>query len=372
MKLITFLGTRPEIIKMSAVIKALDSCVDHVIVHTGQNYSPSLKDKFFDDLDVREPDFYLDVVSGASGASAAHVVSEVIRKGDLLLEAQQPDGILVYGDTNSCLVAYCAKRRGIPIFHMEAGNRCFDFNVPEEVNRKIVDHLSDVNFVLTEHARRYLVSEGLRPERIIKTGSHMPEVLNNIWSKVEASSILDTLGLQKQSFFLASLHREENVDNVSVLKQLLEDLEWAASEFDKKVIFPVHPRTLRRLASAEIHVPDRILPIEPLGLIDFIALQRCCFCLLSDSGTVTEEASILRIPSIMMRTSHERPEGLDVGASILKPSDRNDFKAAILLAVDSVPSMVDVPDYNTGKPSVTVCKTVMGYVDFVKRAERRV
>ena len=362
MRICTFVGTRPELIKLSSVIRKIDDYFDHVLVHTGQNYDRGLKDVFFEDLGLREPDIYMGV---GQGRSAMECVGEVISEGDRLLGELKPDAILIYGDTNSCLIAYPAKRRGIPIFHCEAGNRCFDFKVPEEVNRRVVDHLADVNFVLSDQARDYLLAEGRPADRTIKTGSHMPEVLRGLDEKIKQSDILQNLGLDKHEYFLCSLHREENVDEPSSLIALLGRLSAVGSEFSKEIVMPVHPRTKKQLEIGGFSLPGNFNLLDPLGIIDFMSLQRNCFCLLSDSGTVTEEASILGIPSIMIRHTHERPEGVDMGVTILAPTGHESFVSAVRLSVSNPPTPNQV--YQTeADASDIIAKALFGYVDFIR------
>ncbi|MEL6879671.1 MAG: UDP-N-acetylglucosamine 2-epimerase (non-hydrolyzing), partial [Cyanobacteria bacterium J06607_10] len=321
LKVMTIVGTRPELIKMSRVIAQLDTHTNHVLVHTGQNYDYELNQVFFEDLSIRKPDYFLE----AAGSNAAQTISQVIAKADEVLEKESPDALMLYGDTNSCLAILSAKRRKIPIFHMEAGNRCFDQRVPEELNRKVVDHLSDVNMVLTEHARRYLLAEGLRPELIFKTGSHMPEVLTHYWPKIEQSDVLTQMGLAPKAYFLVSAHREENVDNQEALRALLNTLHRLVEEYSLPVIVSTHPRTRIRLEQVGYEAADdKIVFCKPFGFCDYIQLQRQAFCILSDSGTITEEASLMNLPAVTLRNAHERPEGMDVGTLVMSglTSDR--------------------------------------------------
>lgn len=322
LKVMTIMGTRPEIIKMCRVIAEFDKHTEHVIVHTGQNYDYELNQVFFDNLGVRKPDYFLE----AAGANAATTIAEVIRKVDEVLEKVQPDAILLYGDTNSCLSVIPAKRRKIPVFHMEAGNRCFDQRVPEELNRKVADHLSDINFVLTEHARRYLLAEGIRSETIIKSGSHMKEVLDHHAPEIDASDILESEGLEAGKFLTASIHREENVDDPKHLLELMHSFSMAAEEFNIPVIVSTHPRTQKRtveLKNAPSHPNVRYQ--KAMGFFDYIKLQKSAFCVLSDSGTIFEEASLLNLPAITLRNAHERPEGMDVSTLIMAGINRNDI-----------------------------------------------
>lgn len=310
LKVMTIVGTRPELIKMSRVIAEFDRHTQHVLVHTGQNYDYELNQVFFDDLDIRKPDHFLDAV----GDNAAQTIARVIEKADEVLAAEQPDAVMLYGDTNSCLAVIAAKRRKVPVFHMEAGNRCFDQRVPEELNRKVLDHLSDINLVLTEHARRYLIAEGIRPETVIKTGSHMREVLDHYMPKIQTSDVLQRIQLDRGRYFIVSAHREENVDSEENLRDLLETLNALAETYDVPVVVSTHPRTRKRLDALSMVEPDaRIQFMKPFGFCDYIRLQMESLCVISDSGTITEEASLLNLPAVTIRNAHERPEGMDAG-----------------------------------------------------------
>lgn len=368
LKVMTLVGTRPELIKMSRVIAEFDRQVNHVLVHSGQNYDYELNQVFFDDLEIRKPDHFL----GAAGDTAAQTIAEVIAKADAVFELEKPDALLLYGDTNTCLAVIAAKRRKIPVFHMEAGNRCFDQRVPEELNRKVLDHLSDINLVLTEHARRYLIAEGIRPETIIKTGSHMHEVLDYYRPKIEASDVLDREGLEAGRFFVVSTHREENVDTPANLHDLLATLRALADEYGFPVIVSTHPRTRKRLeALGESLEHPLIRFVKPFGLLDYIKLQMNAFCVLSDSGTITEEASLLNLPAVTLRNAHERPEGMDQGTLIMSGL----HKASVLPAVRVITSqhrggeriIPEVPDYKGGPVSMQVVRVVLSYTDYVNR-----
>jgi len=292
---------------MSRVISEFDKFTDHVLVHTGQNYDYELNQLFFEDLEIRKPDYFLDAV----GDTTAHTIGLIIEKSDSVIKKEKPDAILLYGDTNSCLSVISAKRRKIPVFHMEAGNRCFDQRVPEELNRKILDHLSDINLVLTEHARRYLILEGIRPETVIKTGSHMPEVLSYYEDKINQSKILDKLNLKRDEYFLVSAHREENVDSPENMRNFFDTLNKLAEQYKLPVIVSTHPRTQKKINEFKnIKKSERIHFLKPFGFCDYINLQMNALCVVSDSGTITEESSILNLPSIMIRNAHERPEGM--------------------------------------------------------------
>lgn len=312
----TVVGTRPEIIRLSRVMARLDesAAIDHVIVHTGQNYDYELNEIFWNELELRKPDHFLNVDTTSLGSA----VGDIIRKTEEVLKQEKPDALLVLGDTNSCLSAYIAKRMHIPIFHMEAGNRSFDFNVPEEINRRIIDHIADFNLVYTEHARRHLLSEGLQHRRIYLTGSPMKEVLDHYMPKIKASKALDTLGLQPKKYFIVSTHREENVDNQENLRKILIILNNLAKEYNLPVVVSTHPRIRRRLGEIKDITMDRLVNfMKPFGFIDYVNLQMNALCTLSDSGTISEESSILNFPAISIRQSMERPEAQDAGTIIL-------------------------------------------------------
>lgn len=368
MKVMTIVGTRPEIIKLSRVIAALDGSVEHVLVHTGQNYDVELNEVFFRDLDIRRPDLFLN----AAGPSAAATIGNVIARADEAMGDIRPDALLVLGDTNSCLSVIAAKRRKIPIFHMEAGNRCFDQRVPEEINRKIVDHISDINLPYTEHARRYLLAEGLRPETIIKTGSPMREVLCSVQEKIGASTILERCGVAPNRYFIVSAHREENVDIAQRLEALLTTLNAIAARFSFPVIVSLHPRTAHRLNDrppADLR-PEIVLS-KPFGFVDYIALQKHAACVLSDSGTITEEASLLGFPAVTLRDAHERPEGMDEGTLIMCGLHAPRVLAAIEVVcaqrAAGGPPVRIVADYNVDNVSQKVVRIIMSYIDYVNR-----
>jgi len=368
LKVMTIVGTRPELIKMSRVIAELDAHTNHVLVHTGQNYDYELNEIFFNELSIRKPDHFL----AAVGDTAAQTIGRVIEKSDLIMEQEKPDAIMLYGDTNSCLSVIAAKRRKIPVFHMEAGNRCFDQRVPEELNRKVVDHLSDINLVLTEHARRYLIAEGLPPETVIKSGSHMDEVLAYYKPKIDASDVLQRLDLEPRQYFIVSAHREENVDDVANLRDLLDTLNALAEEHQVPVIVSTHPRTQKRIASLNIGVFDkRIRFLKPFGLFDYIRLQMDARCVISDSGTVTEESSILGFPAITIRNAHERPEGMDAGTLIMSGLKRDRVLDAVKVVLAQTaegrrPADV-VSDYESLNVSKKIVRIVLSYTDYVNR-----
>jgi len=368
LKVMTIVGTRPELIKMSRVIHEFDKNTNHILVHTGQNYDFELNQIFFDDLNIRKPDYFL----GAAGENAAQTIGQVIIKSDEVMEKEKPDAVLLYGDTNSCLAVISAKRKKIPVFHMEAGNRCFDQRVPEELNRKVLDHLSDINLVLTEHARRYLIAEGIRPETIIKTGSHMKEVFEFYGAKIQQSNVLRELGLKSKEFFLVSAHREENVDSAENLLNLIESLNALAQAYQFPVIVSTHPRTQNRIDSLpSVELNSKIQFCKPFGFFDYNKLQMEAFCVVSDSGTITEEASILGMPAITIRNAHERPEGMDVGTLIMSGLKSDRVLDAVRI-VTSQPkhegsSFGVVPDYEASDVSKKILRIVSSYVDYINR-----
>jgi len=331
-KVMTIVGTRPEIIKLSRVINELDKFTDHILVHTGQNYDYELNEIFFKDLEIRKPNHFLNSV----GQDTAETISKIINESDKIIELEKPEAVLLYGDTNSCLSVISAKRRQVPIFHMEAGNRCFDQRVPEEINRKIVDHLSDINMPLTEHAKQYLLSEGIPPNNIIKIGSCMKEILDYYSKNIEKSNIHVDLKLNPKEYFLVSAHREENVDYEKNLKSLLISLNSVADKFNIPIIVSTHPRTKDRIDKMKGKVkPNKLVRfLKPLGFLDYIKLQKNAYCVISDSGTITEESSILGFPAIMIRQAHERPEGMDEGTLIMSGLDQNRIIESINVVSD--------------------------------------
>ena len=367
-KVMTIVGTRPELIKMSRVIAELEKHTQHILVHTGQNYDYELNQIFFDDLEIRKPDYFLN----AAGVNAAQTIAQVIMKADEVLETEKPDAVLLYGDTNSCLAIIAAKRRKIPVFHMEAGNRCFDQRVPEELNRKVLDHLSDINLVLTEHARRYLIAEGIKAETIIKTGSHMREVLDFYLPKIAKSDVISRLSLKSREFFLVSAHREENVDSPDALRDLLDTLNALVNKYGYPVLVSTHPRTLKRLEEVGYGSLDkRIIFAKPFGFVDYIKLQMEAFCVLSDSGTITEETSLLNLSAITIRNAHERPEGMDVGTLIMSGLK----KERVIEAVEIITSqyhkesrpVLPVADYENPFVSKQIVRVVASYIDYINR-----
>jgi len=360
LKIVTIVGTRPEIIRLSRTMACLDKYVDQVIVHTGQNYDYELNEVFWKELELRKPDHFLEVDTSSLGAT----IGDILRKTGEVLQKEKPDGLLVLGDTNSCLSAYIAKRMHIPVFHMEAGNRSFDFNVPEETNRRIIDHIADFNLVYTEHARRHLLSEGLHHRRIYLTGSPMREVLNFYLPKINQSEILSVLGLERQKYFVVSTHREENVDNPSSLKKILGVLEELANNYNLPVIVSTHPRTRKRIEElAETSLNNQIQFLKPFGFPDYVNLQQHALCTLSDSGTISEESSILGFPAISLRQSMERPEAQDTGSIILTGFDPDVIFSSIALVIQERTDreIYSVPeDYLIHDTSWRVVKLILG------------
>lgn len=367
LKVMTVLGTRPEIIRLSRVMARLDQYCDHVIVHTGQNYDYELNEIFFRDLEARRPDHFLN----AAGANAAETIGKVIIAADKVMEEVSPDAVLVLGDTNSCLAAIPAKRRKIPIFHMEAGNRCFDQRVPEETNRRIVDHTSDINLTYSDIAREYLLREGLPPDRVIKTGSPMFEVLNHYAPKIGGSNVLSELGLEAGKYFVVSAHREENVDSPINLAKLGETLNAVASAYGEPVIVSTHPRTKKRIESAGLTFAPNVRLLKPLGFLDYIRLQRDARAVLSDSGTITEESSILNFPAVNIREAHERPEGMEEASVMMTGVDADRVLQALAILADQPRGearlLRQVADYSMPNVSDKVLRIILSYTDYVRR-----
>jgi len=366
LKVMTIVGTRPELIKMSRVFAELDRHMQHVLVHTGQNYDYELNQIFFEDLGIRMPDHFLEAV----GENATQTIARVIEKADAVMEREMPDAVLLYGDTNSCLAVIAAKRRKIPVFHFEAGNRCFDQRVPEELNRKVLDHLSDINLVLTEHARRYLIAEGIRPETIIKTGSHMREVLDFYMPNILSSDIVSRLSLQAGRFFLVSTHREENVDSPEALSDLMVTLNELAEKYNYPILVSTHPRTRNRLEKAGLSNMDkRITFAKPFGFFDYIKLQMEAYCVLSDSGTITEETSLLNLCAITLRNAHERPEGMDVGAVIMSGLKKERVMESVEIVTSQFAkgrlTVMPIADYQNLHVSTQVVRVIESYVDYI-------
>jgi len=366
-KVVTVVGTRPEIIKLSQVIKELDNNTNHTIVHTGQNYDYELNEIFFEQLGIRKPDFFLESAKG----SPAETIGDIIIKSDKIFFDLKPDALLIYGDTNSCLCVISAKKRKIPIFHMEAGNRCFDQRVPEEVNRKIVDHLSDINLPLSEQARDYLIAEGIKANTIIKTGSPMMEVLNANMDLILSNDILIKENLTSKKFILMSIHREENVDSPKNFSDLLESIEEITNQYNMPIIISTHPRTRKKLETVGYKEFNKLVRFaKPFGFHEYNKLQIEAFCVISDSGTIAEESSILNIPAITIRQAHERPEGMDEGTLIMSGLNKNRIIESI--KVVSSQSREDreikiVHDYNVDNVSKKVLRIILSYTDFINR-----
>ncbi|WP_282056643.1 non-hydrolyzing UDP-N-acetylglucosamine 2-epimerase [Maribacter luteus] len=369
LKVVTVVGTRPEIIRLACVLNALDTneAIDHTLVHTGQNYDYELNEIFFDDLGIRKPDHFLN----AAGTNATETVGNILIKVDPILEQIKPDAFMVLGDTNSCLCAIPAKKRKIPVFHMEAGNRCFDQRVPEETNRKIVDHVSDINMTYSDIAREYLLREGLPADRIIKTGSPMFEVLTKFKSKIEASDVLEKLNLEKEKFFVVSSHREENISNPNNFEGLITSLNLIAEKYDYPVIVSTHPRTRNMLNSKNIKAHKNIQFLKPLGFSDYNALQYHSFAVLSDSGTISEESSILNFRALNIREAHERPEAMEEASVMMVGMNSERIMQALtaLEVQDRNPNrnFRMVNDYSMPNVSEKVVRIIISYVDYVNR-----
>ena len=369
LKVVTVVGTRPEIIRLSRVMARMDECMDHVLVHTGQNYDYELNQIFFDDLSIRKPDFFLE--SAAPGNTACQTVGAVIARVDEVLHEVRPDALLVLGDTNSCLAAYPAKRRKIPVFHMEAGNRCFDQRVPEEINRKIVDHISDINLCYSDIAREYLLREGLPPDRVIKTGSPMFEVLHHYRPGIESSDVLGRLGLEPERYFVVSAHREENIDSPEQFAKLVRVLNGIAETYRQRIIVSTHPRTRKRVEESGVRLDERVELMKPLGFCDYVRLQREARATLSDSGTITEESSILNFPALNIRNAHERPEGMEEAAVMMTGLELDRVLQGLQI-LESQPRGDNrllrlVGDYSMPNVSDKVVRIVLSYTDYVNR-----
>ena len=363
LKVMVVVGTRPEIIRLSEVIKAIDKYFELVLVHTGQNYDYTLNQVFFEEFGLREPDYYLD----SPGKTLGETVGNIIAKSYEVIEKVKPDAFLVLGDTNSCLAAYSAKRLKTPIFHMEAGNRCFDFNVPEEINRRVVDHISDVNLAYTENARRYLINEGIKNDFLYVTGSPMAEVLYANMDSINKSKKMEELGLKENDYFVVSAHREENIALDKNFELLVASLNAVAEKYNKPIIFSTHPRTAKRIKEKGIVFNPLIRTLEPMGFFEYVSLQKHAYCVLSDSGTIPEESSILNFPGVSLRTSSERPEALDAGSIVLGGINERDILNAIELAVSSyVPNKTNpVKDYRDTNVSEKVVKIIQSYYNIV-------
>ena len=367
MKVATIVGTRPEIIRLSRVMAALDRYVDHVIIHTGQNYDYELNQVFFEDLAIRKPDHFLE----AAGANAAETIGLVIAKTDAVLTEVQPDAVLILGDTNSCLAAISAKRRKIPVFHMEAGNRCFDQRVPEEINRKIVDHTSDINMPYSAISRQYLLNEGIPPDRVITTGSPMFEILHNYLDEIKASDVLTRLGLQRDGYFLVSSHREENIDFPDQFAKLIQVLNGLASTYDLPVIVSTHPRTRKKMEAEGVEADPRVQFLKPFGFHDYNHLQMNAKVALSDSGTISEESSILNFRALNIRNAHERPEAMEEASVMMTGLEWNRIQEGLKI-LESQPRGEDrilrpVRDYDVPNVSEKVARIIISYTDYVNR-----
>ncbi|NMJ41489.1 UDP-N-acetyl glucosamine 2-epimerase [Roseomonas sp. JC162] len=365
-RVMTIIGTRPELIKMSLVIERLDRLTQHVLVHTGQNHDHTLNQALFEDLGIRRPDHFL----GVAGGTPMQAIARILTAADAVFEAERPEAVLIYGDTNSGLAAMAAKRRRIPVFHMEAGNRCFDQRVPEELNRKVIDHLSDVNMTLSEHARRHLLAEGLPPDRIFKVGSHMAQVLDRFRGRIEASEVLARLGLAAGRYFVVSAHREENVDEPRRLAALMACLDALAAAYDWPVIVSTHPRTRARLQDAGTGALSPLIRfLPPFAFTDYVRLQLGAFCVLSDSGTLTEEAALLGFPAVTLREAHERPEGMDAGVLVMASLLPDRVLDAVRCARDSIGERYAgrVADYEAEDVAGKVVRIVLSYIDQIDR-----
>jgi UDP-N-acetylglucosamine 2-epimerase (non-hydrolysing) len=366
LKVLTFLGTRPEIIRLSAVIKACDQYFNHVLVHTGQNWDYTLNKVFFEDLELRSPDHYLE----SAGSTLGETIGNIIARSFNVLMKEKPDAILILGDTNSALSAIPSKRLKIPIFHMEAGNRCFDQNVPEEINRKIIDHISDINLPYTEHSRRYLLAEGIRKDYIFVTGSPMPEVLFRFKAAIESSKVLDKLGLETGKYILVSAHREENIDIEKNFLSLMNAINTIAERYAMPVIYSTHPRSLKFITHRKFKFHPLVQNLEPFGFLDYNKLQMNAYCVLSDSGTLSEESAILGFPAVLLRTSTERPEVLDKGTIIIGGIRDKDIMQAMDLTLSIKENSllaVPVPDYSDINVSLKVVKIIQSYTEIVNK-----
>jgi UDP-N-acetyl-L-fucosamine synthase len=365
LKVITVVGTRPEIIRLSEIIKKCDQYFDHTLIHTGQNWDYTLNQIFFEDLALRAPDHYLDAV----GEDLGDTIGSIIAKSYRLFCDLKPEALLLLGDTNSALCAIGAKRLKIPIFHMEAGNRCFDQNVPEEINRKLIDHISDINLPYTEHSRRYLIAEGIRPDHILVTGSPMTEVLRVNQDKIKHSDVLTECELTDKGYFLLSLHREENVDSPSTFAQIIATVNGIAQRYQLPIVFSVHPRTRRRLTANDIQLDPLVKMTKPFSFSKYCKLQKHAYCVISDSGTLSEESAMLEFPAISIRTSTERPEGIDKGNFILASLDVNTVLNSISIAVDTYHANNGLPekpiDYYDVTVSDKIIKIIQGYTSVV-------
>lgn len=369
LKVMTIVGTRPEIIRLSRVIEKLDCFCEHVLVHTGQNFDYELNQIFFEDLDVRKPDYFLNSADRSKGA--AQTIGNVIAAVDKVLETESPEAVLILGDTNSSLAAIPAKRRKVPVFHMEAGNRSFDLRVPEEINRRIVDHTADINLTYSSIAREYLLREGLPPDQIIKTGSPMFEVLNHYRPQIDASDVLERLGMSKHRYFVVSSHREENVDNDANFVKLVRVLNTIAEDYNLPVVVSTHPRTMKRIELDNVAFHPLVKLLKPLGFHDYVSLQINSKAVISDSGTITEESSILGFPALNLREAHERPEGMEEGAVMMVGLDVARVRQALAILETQTPgevrNLLIVDDYKAPNVSEKVLRIIVSYTDYVNR-----
>jgi UDP-N-acetylglucosamine 2-epimerase (non-hydrolysing) len=366
-KVMTVVGTRPEIIRLSRVIAKLDLYTEHVLVHTGQNYDYELNEIFFEDLEIRKPDYYLE----AAGKTPAETVGMVIARSYDVMNKEKPDAILILGDTNSCLAAYSAKRLKIPVFHMEAGNRCFDERVPEEINRRLVDHIADINLPYSQISREYLLMEGIPADRIIKTGSPMYEVLHYFMPKIKSSNILERLNLKENDYYLVSCHREENVDDPEKFKKLIDVLNGLTDEFKKRIIFSTHPRTRKRIEAELVSLSPLIEMHKPFSFSDYVKLELVAIAVLSDSGTITEESSILNFPALNIREAHERPEGMEEGAVMMVGFDLEKIIQALNVTRNQPKGdtriLKMVKDYDVPNVSEKILRIIISYIAYIKR-----
>ncbi|MDD8020934.1 MAG: UDP-N-acetylglucosamine 2-epimerase (non-hydrolyzing) [Acidobacteriota bacterium] len=367
LKVMTVVGTRPEIIRLSRVIAKLDQYTEHVLVHTGQNYDYELNEIFFEDLEIRKPDYYLE----AAGKTPAETVGMVIARSYDVMNKEKPDAILILGDTNSCLAAYSAKRLKIPVFHMEAGNRCFDERVPEEINRRLVDHIADINLPYSQISREYLLMEGIPADRIIKTGSPMYEVLHYYMPKIKSSNILERLNLKENDYYLVSCHREENVDDPEKFKKLIDVLNGLTDEFKKRIIFSTHPRTRKRIEAERVSLSPLVEIHKPFSFSDYVRLELGAIAVLSDSGTITEESSILNFPALNIRESHERPEGMEEGAVMMVGFDLEKIIQALNVTRNQPKGdsriLKMINDYDAPNVSEKVLRIIISYIAYIKR-----
>ena len=365
-KIISILGTRPEIIKMSRLLVNFDESFNHKIIHTGQNYDYELNKIFFNEFHLRKPDYFLN----SKSKSNIQVISKIFLNIEKILLKEKPDAFVVYGDTNSCLSVYVAKRLKIPIFHFEAGNRCFDENVPEEINRRIIDHISDVNFVLSDHARSYLINEGIKQNFIIKTGSHLKEVIEFNKEEIEKSKILSKFKLSKKNYFVASIHREENVENKVNFIKILKTMNLIANKYSKNIIFSLHPRSKKKIKDINFKLSKKIIVTKPLGFFDYLKLQKNSLCVLSDSGTLTEESYMLNFPALSIRSSNERPEGIDKGVLIFSNTSSRHILSSLsqtLKLNKKAQKKTNLPDYEVSNVSNIAVNAIYSYIEVVNK-----